>query len=261
MTKPGSAGTVAGPRLSWLKIKVVLPMLPEQTEQPLPPLLPRPPVATQSIRVGLVEDDDSLREGLVQAISESTDLSVAGNWRTAEEAISELPGIRPDVVLLDIQLPGMSGVECLRRLKPKMPDTEFMMVTVVHDQDCILEALKAGATGYLLKKHSTNDIMDAIRDLHRGGSPMTPDIARRVLGDFRQLLEWRYGTTEALTLREEEVLRLIASGRRAKEAADELGLATDTIRAHLRNTYKKLQVNSKAAAVRRFRERETNGGL
>jgi DNA-binding NarL/FixJ family response regulator len=219
-----------------------------------------PPVATRTIRVGLVEDNEDLREDLVRALADTTDLAMAGNWRTAEEAIAALPGIRPDVVLLDIQLPGISGLDCLCRLKPEMPDTEFMMFTVVHDQDRILEALKAGATGYLLKGQSTQGILDAIRDLHRGGSPMTPDIARRVLGDFRQLLEWRYGTTEALTLREEEVLRLISSGRRAKEAADELGLATDTIRAHLRNIYKKLQVNSKAAAVRRFREREANGG-
>lgn len=209
-----------------------------------------------SLRVGVVEDITELREMLACLLAASEGFECVGAWGTGEAALEGLPGVSPRVVLMDIQLPGLSGVECVRRLKPVMPGTEFLMHTVFEDDDRVFEALAAGATGYLVKRTRPEALLDAIRELDTGGSPMSGSIARRVVQTFagRPVVDTGVSVA-ALSVREQEVLERLSAGRRYKEIAEELSLSVHTVRTHLHRIYEKLQVHTKGAAIQRFRER------
>lgn len=201
-----------------------------------------------SIRVSVVEDNPRVRSGLVQLINLSEGLECVSQHSNAEAALEELPSIKPDVVLMDINLPGLNGVECVRQLKPVLPQTQVVMLTVYEDTEMIFKALTAGATGYLLKQTPPAELLAAIRDVQRGGSPMTSHIARKIVASFQQSAAPASGL-ENLTPREQEVLDYLAKGFLYKEIADALGISYDTVHAHIRRIYEKLQVRSRTEAV------------
>jgi len=202
------------------------------------------------IKVSIVEDNAQFRSTLGNVINRSEGFKCIGQYGSAEEALEEIPKNVPDVVLMDINLPGMNGVECVARLKKLCPDTQIVMLTVYEDTDNIFNALKAGATGYLLKRTTREELLEAIRDVYRGGSPMTTHIARKVVQSFQKMES--SSPTEALTAREQEVLECLAKGFLYKEIADKLGISYETVRTHIRRIYEKLQVRSRTEAVAKF---------
>jgi DNA-binding NarL/FixJ family response regulator len=206
-----------------------------------------------NIVVSIVEDDDRVRENLGRLIDGSEGFRCASRHADAEVALEELPGARPDVVLMDINLPGMSGVECVSRLKEKLPDVQVIMLTVYENTEHIFNALAAGASGYLLKQTPPDELLDAIREVHRGGSPMSGHIARKVVQWFQKPAppQEQSGKAENLTPREQEVLELLAQGFLYKEIADALGISFDTVHTHVRRIYEKLHVRSRTEAVAR----------
>lgn len=201
------------------------------------------------ILVAIVEDDPSFAEGVRVLLSQHDEFRCVAVCPSAEAALASLPALRPQVVLMDIQLPHASGIECVRQLKELLPDTQVLMLTVFDDYSKVYQALVAGASGYLLKSAQPDELLAAIRELHAGGSPMSTAIARKVVAGFRQLALPPNGQ-EGLSPRESEVLGALARGSRYKEVAELLGLSYDTVRTHVRNIYKKLQVHSRAEAVR-----------
>jgi DNA-binding NarL/FixJ family response regulator len=204
-----------------------------------------------AIRVGVVEDRENIREGLAALLNGSPGYSCVAACPSAEEGLKVLPGAKPDVVLMDIQLPGLSGIEALPRLTELLPDTQIMMLTVYEDDEKIFRSLAAGATGYILKGTPPAELLEAIGSLHRGGSPMTDQIARRVVQAFRAMGTSRL-ETENLSDRESEVLAAVAKGYRDKEVAEQLFLSAETVRTHLRNIYRKLHVRTRTEAVLKF---------
>ena len=204
-----------------------------------------------SIRVALVEDDVSVRHNLALLIDKAPGFGCVGSFPTAEEALKDLPALKPDVVLMDIHLPQRSGIECVARLRAILPNTQTIMLTVEEDIDRVFESLKAGATGYLVKHVAPTEILDAIADVHKGGAPMSSHIARRVVMAFRQPAR-QGGEDQPLSAREEEILRLLAKGHRSKEIASQLAIAVGTVNTHIRHIYEKLHVRSRAEAVARF---------
>ena len=201
-----------------------------------------------SIKVSIVEDNDEIREGLSVLISGSDGFQCVATYPTAENALKYLPAHKPDVVLMDIQLPGMSGIECVRELKQRLPDLQIMMLTVYEDDDQIFKSIAAGATGYIVKKTPPAELLDAIGTLHAGGSPMSDRIARKVVQAFQQMGK-SSKETENLTERETEILSYLAKGYHDKEIAEKFFLSFETVRTHLRNIYKKLHVRSRTEAV------------
>ena len=204
-----------------------------------------------SIHVAIVEDDRVVRENLTVLIDAATGFRCVATCPSAEDALKRLPELAPDVVLMDIHLPGRSGIECVARLRPLLPRTQVIMLTVEEDSEMIFESLKAGATGYLVKHVPTDEILEAIAQVHRGGAPMSSHIARLVVTAFRQAPRTATADTH-LTPREEDILRLLAKGHRSKEIADELGIGTGTVNTHVRHIYEELHVRSRAEAVARF---------
>jgi DNA-binding NarL/FixJ family response regulator len=209
------------------------------------------PVAAPCIRVALVEDDRQVREGLVVLIGNSPGLACVSACVSAENALQRLPALDPDVVLMDIQLPGMSGIECILRLKQLCPGAQIMMLTVFEDHDRIYQSLKAGASGYLLKQTPPAELLAAITELHRGGSPMSSQIARRVVEAFQHPVHTDIGDHQ-LSPREQEIVSLLAQGHLYKEIADQLGRSVETVRTHIRNIYEKLHVRSRTEAVNKI---------
>jgi DNA-binding NarL/FixJ family response regulator len=203
------------------------------------------------IAVALVEDDAEARKILSSWIARAPGFRIAGQWSSAETAAEELRDIRPDVVLMDINLPGMSGVEAVRHLKPELPATQFVMLTVYEDADHIYDALAAGATGYLLKQTPRTELLTALEDVHNGGSPMTSNIARKVVQSFRQAPAGLPSYPE-LSQREQEVLDLLAQGYLYKEIAERLNVTIPTVNTYVRRMYEKLQVRSRAQAVAKY---------
>lgn len=206
------------------------------------------------ITVALVEDDDWIRDELAAALDATPDFRCVGKFRSAEDALASLPQPPPEVVLMDINLPRMNGVECLRRLKAMCPDVQVLMLTVYEESEKIFNSLLAGASGYLLKRTSRAELFDGIRQARQGGAPMTTNIARRVVQYFHDL-GGRAAALEQLTPREQEVLDHLAQGAAYKEIADRLGLSIDTIRMNVRGIYRKLQVHSRGEAVAKYLRR------
>ena len=205
-----------------------------------------------SISVAIVEDDVPAREILAGWIRDAEGFRLAGEYDDAETAIARLPQEKPSVVLFDINLPGMSGIECVRRLKPALPETQFVMVTVYEDANHIFNALSAGASGYLLKQMRRNELLEAMKDVHAGGSPMSSQIARKVVQSFRRHENQSDGETLELSPREREVLELLARGFLYKEIAEMLKISVQTVNTYIRRIYEKLHVQSRAQAVAKY---------
>lgn len=208
------------------------------------------------VKIAIVEDNKTTRESLETIINLSSDCKCICICETAEEALTAIPKQKPDVVLMDIQLPKMSGVECVARLKEAMPSVQVIMVTVYQDPDRIFRALRAGASGYLLKRATPDKVLGAIRDVRQGGVPMSAEIARKVLHFFQSQPAVDSGAdVDKLSPREREILDLIAPGYSNKEIADKLGISIESIRWHLKNIYHKLHVHSRTEAAAKFRPR------
>lgn len=208
-------------------------------------------MTTPVINVAIVEDIDEIRFGLATLISGSPGFKCVGTYATAEEALAAIPRHRVDVVLMDIELPGMSGIECIRKLKAKMPDLQIMMLTVFEDEEKIFQSLRAGASSYLLKKTPPAKLLEAIEELHRGGSPMSAGVARKVVHAFQHQQD-SPDETQNLSAREKEILSLLARGYRYKEIADALFISVETVRTHLHRIYEKLHVRSRTEATIRY---------
>ena len=202
------------------------------------------------ITVAIVEDDSQARKILARWLGHATGFRLAGDWPDAESAIKALPEKAPNVVLMDINLTGMNGVEAVRRLKPLLPGTQFVMLTVYEDADHIFSALAAGATGYLLKQTPREELLAALEEVHRGGSPMTSNIARKVVQSFKH--NTPLGDGEGLSPREQEVLDLLARGYLYKEIAERLNISVPTVNTYVRRIYEKLHVRSRAQAVAKY---------
>lgn len=202
------------------------------------------------IKVVIVEDLEEVVEGLSLFINKDDSLQLLSTFRTAEAAVLELPLLKPDIVVMDINLPGMSGIECVRRVKQACPTIQFMMFTVYENNDQVFEALKAGASGYLLKKTAPQQIIEGIKELHQGGSPMSAAIGRKLVTLFMDQ-HAKPASTEASALspREKEVLHLIAKGLLYKEIAEQLGISFHTVRQHIGKIYEKLHVQNKTEAI------------
>lgn len=203
---------------------------------------------TPAIRVAIIEDQRRTRECLAAIVAGTPGCTTVGSFGSMEEALPVLERVPPDIALSDIGLPGMSGIEGVRRLKASHPDTHILMLTVYDDDTHIFEAICAGASGYLLKDTPPARLVEALRELHGGGAPMSPNIARRVVTMFQRIAPPRDSAAE-LTPRELEVLRLLANGHSYKTAADALDISLDTLRSHIRSIYDKLHVHSKSEAV------------
>ena len=202
------------------------------------------------MRVGIIEDRREIREGLVTLIDDAADFCCSGSYRSMEEALPRIPGELPDVMLVDIGLPGMSGIEGLPLLKERCPEASFLILTVYDDDDRIFNALCAGADGYLLKKTPRVRLLASLKEATRGGAPMSPEIARRVVRLFRKYPPPRR-TDYDLTPHEMRLLTMLAQGHNYRTAADELDVSVNTIAFHIKNIYTKMQVHSKSEAVAR----------
>ena len=203
------------------------------------------------IRVAIVEDDRLVRENLSLLIDAAPGFSCVGSCASAEEACEQLPEVAPEVVLMDIHLPGRSGISCVAGLRALLPRTQIIMLTIEEDSERVFESLKAGATGYLVKHVSPQEILEAVAEVHNGGAPMSSQVARKVVTTFRQAPAPAEPDLR-LSAREEEVLRLLAKGHRSKEIAEQLGVGPGTINTYVRHIYEKLHVRSRAEAVARF---------
>lgn len=206
------------------------------------------PMNDESIRVSIVEDDARVRVSFSRLVDQAPGFCCVSQHSCAEDALEALPAVRPHVVLMDINLPGISGVECIHALKTRLPDAQVVMLTVYEDTDLIFGALSAGATGYLLKRTPPDELLRGIRDVHRGGSPMTSHIARKVVQFLRQAPP-EGPAEETLSPREREVLDYLSRGYLYKEIAAELTLSYDTVHTYVRRIYEKLQVHSRTEAV------------
>ena len=205
------------------------------------------------IKVSIVEDLIEVREGLAELVRSDKELLMLENFDNAESAIKKLPALEPDIVIMDINLPGMSGIECIKVIKEKCPGTQFMMFTVYETDEKVLQALQAGATSYLLKRTEPQRILESIKELNQGGSPMSSNIARKLVNIFFH--EKTITKKEILSARENEVLQLLADGLLYKEIADRLHIGHGTVRQHIHNIYEKLHVQNRTEAVNRFFER------
>ena len=204
------------------------------------------------ITVSIVEDDAPGLELLAAIVDRAPGFICVSRHADAESALESLPAIHPDVVLMDIHLPGLNGVECVRQLKLRMPATQFLMLTVYEDTNHIFQALAAGATGYLIKNASGKELIAAIREIHAGGSPMASNIARKVVQSFTP--PPASAEEQTLTMRERQVLDLLVEGQLYKEIADALHISVPTVCSHIRRIYEKLHVQSRSQAVARYRK-------
>lgn len=201
-----------------------------------------------SISLVIVEDLAEVREGLKQFISLNPEFTILDTFQTAEEAVYQLPRLNPDIAIMDINLPGMSGIECIRQIKKKAPSTQFMMFTVYENDEKVFEALKAGASGYLLKNTGLFQLIEALKELYNGGSPMSANIARKLVTLFREE-HTDAEPTRGLSKRENEILQLLSKGLLYKEIADQLGISVSTVRQHIHKIYEKLHVQNRTEAL------------
>ena len=203
------------------------------------------------IRIAVVEDDKTVREGLRMLLDVSPGYSCVAAFSNGEDALAGLPNVLPDVVLMDINLPGINGIECILKIKEQELPILFIMLTVFEDADAIFRSLSAGACGYLLKNTPPAKLLDAIQDVHRGGSPMSGEIARKVVQSFQHTVE-KPDTSTSLTKREDEILGLLSQGYFYKEIANSLSISVETVRTHIRNIYEKLQVRTRTEAILKY---------
>ena len=204
----------------------------------------------QMINVVIIEDIKEIREGLQMLINGSDGFICTQGFASGEEALDKLLDLCPDVVLMDINLPGINGIEVVRKLKAQGSSAQFIMSTVYEDDDSIFESLKAGASGYLLKKTAPTKILDSITEVYQGGSPMSGQIARKVIASFQQ--KDSIDESLLLTHREKEILKSLSKGARYKEIASEFNIGIETVRSHARNIYEKLQVQSRTEAINKI---------
>src|SRR5271154_4445241 len=209
------------------------------------------------ISISIVEDNEKLRGTLAKVIGRAEGFRFASDYGSAEDALVGLPKVKPDVVLMDINLPGMNGVECVRQLKVLLPATQIMMLTVYEDTENIFNALAAGASGYMLKRTPVKELIEAIHEVKRGGSPMTTHIARKVVLSFQKTSGQQQAANELseLSEREQQVLDLLAQGLIYKEIADKLEISYETVHTYIRRIYEKLQVRTRTEAVAKFLQR------
>ena len=200
------------------------------------------------ITVCIVEDLEDIRNGLAAIINMTDGYKVLRTFPNAEEALQQLSLLQPDIVVMDIHLPGMSGIECIRRLHEKNRSIQFMMFTIYENSDIVFEALKAGATGYILKNSSPVKIIESLQELYQGGSPMNPEIAKKLVSRFQTLSDNEYN----LTPKEQRILELMSKGYLYKEIAGELNNTVNTIKQHIRHIYEKLHVQNKAEAINKM---------
>jgi len=214
------------------------------------------PVARRQIKVALVEDQPKVRESWIKLINSFPDFTCTCACTTGEEAVRTIPLEMPDVVLMDIFLPRMSGIECTVRLKALLPQTQIVILTAMDDQELVFLALEAGADGYLLKRTKPSDLRTALLDVLGGGAPMTSQIARRVIESFRQKAKIR-DESSRLSMREEQILVLLSQGYSNKMIADKLAVSVDTVCSHLKHVFTKLHVSSRTEAVVRYMASKT----
>jgi DNA-binding NarL/FixJ family response regulator len=210
-----------------------------------------------TLKVGIVEDDDRLRGEFTRLIESTPDMTLVSVSPSAEDALTRIPAARPDVVLMDVNLGGMDGIECTRRLKASRGDLQIVMLTSFESNDKIFESLSAGATGYVLKRAPGLQILEAVREVHAGGSPMSASIARKVVQFFGKQVAPSAAAAPAaevdqLTEREHAVLRALSEGQQYKEIADTLGISINTVRKYIKSIYEKLHVNTRLDAVRKL---------
>jgi DNA-binding NarL/FixJ family response regulator len=206
---------------------------------------------SENIRIALVEDKKEIREGLNILISGSAGFECVASFADAETALKKLPSFDVDVILMDINLPNMSGIDCVKALKPKLAKTQIIMLTMYEDNEHVFEALKAGAAGYLLKRTAPAKILEAVKEVYSGGSPMSMQIARMVVQSFSEK-PVSSNLDEKLTSRELEILAQLSKGLRYKEIGDNLFISVETVRTHLRKIYEKLQVRNSTEAVLKY---------
>jgi len=207
------------------------------------------------IRVSIVEDDRGTRESLTELLSRAPSLRFICAYSTGEEALHRLPADAPDVVLMDINLPKMNGIECVAQLKRHLPQMQVLMLTTYEEGDLIFDSLRKGASGYLLKNLPPAELIQAIEQVNAGGAPMSMQVARKVVNHFQRIKQPK-SDVEQLTKREHEILALLAKGFLYKEIADQLGISLSTVRAHLHAVYEKLHVQSRTEAVVKFLGRD-----
>src|SRR6476661_6525063 len=207
-------------------------------------------------RVAIVEDQKLIRESLVDFVQTDTEFQCVCACSTAEDALKQFPRHQPEIVLMDIQLPNLSGIECASRLKQLLPAVKILMVTVYEDTERIFKALRAGACGYLLKRCTPEELVSAIREIRQGGAPMSPEIARKVIESFQTPVV-AAARVEELSTRETEILELLAEGHSNKQIASRLSLTEGTVRWHLWHVYNKLHVRSRTEAVLKFQSART----
>ena len=205
------------------------------------------------IKIGIVEDNRTVREGFATLINRTPGLQCVCTCATVAEALRKIPLAAPEVVLMDIQLPDATGVECTAKLKERLPSVQIIILTVYEDSERIFQALRAGACGYLLKRAQPESVLAAIREAHEGGVPMTPEIARKVIGQFRGQAATA-SQVEQLTTREREVLELVMHGHGNKTIADRLGVTVAAVKWHLQHIYEKLHVHSRTEAALKFKQ-------
>ncbi|RZL47245.1 MAG: response regulator transcription factor [Pedobacter sp.] len=201
------------------------------------------------ITISVIEDHENYRKSLVTAIQENDQFKINGIYTSAEEAISSIQSNPPDIAVVDIQLENMSGIAFIQQVRSRLPDTQFLMCTSFQNSDNIFSALKAGASGYIVKGSSALEIQNAIIELHQGGSPMSPYIARKVISLYHKPETNNFG----LSAREIEVLNLLSKGLLYKEISDQLGISANTVKNHCKNIYKRLHVQNKIEALNKFK--------
>jgi len=202
----------------------------------------------KSIRLAIVEDDDDIREVMVDLIGAAEDIVCYHSYQNAEDFLKEIDSLMVDVVLMDITLPGMTGIQCVRQAKAKRSELQFLMCTSHNDASRTFDSLCAGATGYLVKNSSPEEVFNGIRQIHNGGSPMSPEIARIVVSSFPSSNQ-NEDLLSTFSTREQEILHALAKGGSYQKIADELFISIETVRTYLRKIYKKLQVHSKVEAL------------
>lgn len=201
-----------------------------------------------SITLAIVEDLDEVRDGLKNFLALNKEFTVLDTFKTAEDALIYIPDLKPDIVIMDISLPGMNGIECIRQVKEKSPSSQFMMFTVYENDEKVFEALKAGASGYLLKNTGLLQLVESLMELYHGGSPMSSNIARKLVTLFREQQK-DTKLVEELSSREYDILQLLAKGLLYKEIAEQLVISVSTVRQHIHHIYEKLHVQNRTEAI------------